>query len=44
VSKRDAKLRAAGFQLVHFTWDEIVCGPERVAASLRAAFRRGAGG
>jgi hypothetical protein len=41
--RRDALLRDAGFQVVHFTWDEIVRTPERVAASLRAAFRRGAG-
>jgi predicted transcriptional regulator of viral defense system len=42
--QRDAKLRAAGFQVVHFTWDEIVRTPGRVAASLREAFRRGAAG
>jgi Transcriptional regulator, AbiEi antitoxin len=42
--QRDAKLRAAGFQVVHFTWDDIVRTPGRVAASLREAFRRGAAG
>ena len=40
--RRDASLRAAGFQVVHFTWDEIVRVPGQVAASIRAAFRRGA--
>jgi len=42
--RRDARLRAAGFQVVHFTWDDIVRHPEYVAASLRGAFRRGAQG
>ena len=41
--QRDASLRAAGFEVVHFTWDEIVRVPGQVAASIRAAFRRGAG-
>jgi hypothetical protein len=40
--RRDARLRAAGFQVVHFTWEEIVQFPWQVAASLRAAFLRGA--
>lgn len=40
--RRDARLRAAGFQVVHFTWDDIVRAPELVAAWLREAFRRGA--
>jgi Transcriptional regulator, AbiEi antitoxin len=40
--RRDASLRAAGFQVVHFTWDEIVRVPGQVAASIRAAFQRGA--
>lgn len=39
--RRDALLRAAGFEVVHFTWDEIVRTPGQVAASLREAFRRG---
>jgi hypothetical protein len=39
--RRDARLRAAGFEVVHFTWDDIVRTPELVAASLREAFRRG---
>ena len=42
--RRDARLRAAGFEVVHFTWDDIVRTPGYVAASLRAAFRRGAAG
>jgi hypothetical protein len=37
---RDAKLREAGFEVVHFGWDEIVRVPHQVAASIRAAFRR----
>jgi very-short-patch-repair endonuclease len=39
--RRDALLRAAGFEVVHFTWGEIVRAPGQVAASLREAFRRG---
>jgi hypothetical protein len=39
--RRDAALRAAGFQVVHFTWPEIVKTPGQVAASIREAFRRG---
>jgi hypothetical protein len=38
--RRDAALRAAGFQVVHFTWSEIVNTPGQVAASIREAFRR----
>ena len=40
--QRDAELRAAGFEVVHFTWDEIMRAPGQVAASIRTAFRRGA--
>jgi hypothetical protein len=39
--RRDARLRAAGFQVVHFTWDDIVRAPGQVAASIREAFRLG---
>jgi hypothetical protein len=39
--RRDAALRAAGFQVVHFTWPEIVRTPGQVAASIREAFRHG---
>jgi hypothetical protein len=38
---RDAQLREAGFEVVHFTWPEITRSPAEVAASIRAAFRRG---
>jgi len=38
--QRDARLRQAGFEVVHFTSDEIIREPGRVAASIRAAFRR----
>ncbi len=38
--QRDARLREAGFEVVHFTWDEIIYVPAQVAASIRAAFRR----
>jgi len=39
--RRDAALRAAGFEVVHFTWDEITKAPSRVVAALRNAFERG---
>jgi hypothetical protein len=39
---RDARLRAAGFEVVHFTWPQITRTPDQVVASIRAAFRRGA--
>jgi hypothetical protein len=38
--ERDARLRAAGFEVVHFTWQEITQTPSQVAASIRSAFRR----
>ena len=38
--RRDTRLRQAGFEVVHFTWDEIIHEPRQVAASIRAAFRR----
>jgi hypothetical protein len=40
--RRDMLLRDDGYEVVHFTWDEISYSAERVAASIRAAFRRGA--
>ncbi len=40
--RRDAELRAAGFEVVRFTWEEITHVPARVAAAIRAAFGRGA--
>jgi predicted transcriptional regulator of viral defense system len=38
---RDARLRGGGFEVVHFTWHEIMTVPWQVVASLRAAFGRG---
>jgi hypothetical protein len=38
--RRDAGLRRAGFQVVHFTWNEINRVPHQVAASIREAFRQ----
>ena len=37
---RDARLRAAGFEVVHFTWPQITRAPDHVVASIRAAFQR----
>jgi hypothetical protein len=39
--RRDMLLREDGYEVVHFTWDQITGSPERVAASIRSAFRRG---
>jgi very-short-patch-repair endonuclease len=36
--ERDRKLRAAGYRVVHFTWDEIVGTPQYVVAQVREAF------
>jgi hypothetical protein len=38
---RDARLRDAGFEVVHFTWQEITMAPEQVVGRIRAAFARG---
>jgi hypothetical protein len=38
--QRDAKLREAGFEVVHFTWQQINWEPALVAARIRAAFKR----
>lgn len=38
---RDARLRAAGFEVVHFTWRQITRTPDQVIASIQVAFRRG---
>ena len=38
--ERDARLREAGFEVVHLTWQEITQAPGQVAASIQAAFRR----
>jgi hypothetical protein len=39
--RRDMLLREDGFEVIHFTWDQINDTPQRVAASIRAAFQRG---
>jgi hypothetical protein len=39
--KRDARLRAAGFEVVHFTWRDITRTPDQVAATIKTAFQRG---
>jgi predicted transcriptional regulator of viral defense system len=39
--RRDSLLRDDGFEVVHFTWQQITQTPEQVAASIRKAFRRG---
>lgn len=38
--RRDAELREAGFEVVHFTWRELMAAPEQVLRSIRAAFQR----
>jgi len=42
--RRDADLRDAGFEVVHFGWRDIFDTPAQVAAAIRAAFRRGSRG
>jgi Protein of unknown function (DUF559)/Transcriptional regulator, AbiEi antitoxin len=39
--ERDSWLRSLGYEVVHFTWDEITTMPEFVATRIREAFRRG---
>jgi very-short-patch-repair endonuclease len=39
--ERDSWLRSLGYEVVHFTWDEITTMPEYVATRIREAFRRG---
>jgi hypothetical protein len=41
---RDARLRDAGFEVVHFTWQEITMTPRQVVDRIRAAFARGRSG
>ncbi|HEY2077850.1 MAG TPA: type IV toxin-antitoxin system AbiEi family antitoxin domain-containing protein [Streptosporangiaceae bacterium] len=38
--RRDSLFRDEGFEVVHFTWQQITHAPEQVAASIRKAFRR----
>jgi predicted transcriptional regulator of viral defense system len=40
--ERDKRLRDAGFEVVHFSWQEITQNPAYVATTVRNAFRRGA--
>ncbi len=38
--ERDARLRAAGYEVVHFTWPQITRVPAQVVDSIRLAFSR----
>jgi hypothetical protein len=40
--ERDARLRAAGYEVVHFTWPDITRAPAQVVDAIRVAFSRGA--
>jgi len=40
--RRDRLLHEAGFEVVHFTWQELFGQPERVIARIRASFARSA--
>ena len=37
---RDARLRTAGYEVVHFTWPEITRVPAQVVNAIQVAFRR----
>lgn len=39
---RDARLREAGFEVVHFGWRELHLNPDQVVDSIKLAFGRGA--
>ncbi len=39
--RRDAELREAGYEVVHFGWTDVFFTQTQVAATIRAAFRRG---
>jgi hypothetical protein len=39
--RRDARLRRAGFEVVHFSWREVCEAPQQVTDEIRGAFRRG---
>jgi len=39
--RRDSRLRADGFEVVHFDWHEITQDPQQVARLIRQAFARG---
>jgi predicted transcriptional regulator of viral defense system len=38
--RRDKQLREAGFEVLHFDWNEITTTPEQAVDSIRAAFDR----
>ncbi len=38
--ERDKRLRDAGYEVVHFSWQEITQNPAYVATTIRTAFRR----
>jgi len=38
--QRDAELREAGFEVVHFTWQDLHLSPAQVLRSIRLAFQR----
>ena len=40
--RRDAELREAGFEVVHFSWAELTLTPDQVIQAIRAAFARAA--
>ncbi|HEX9063953.1 MAG TPA: DUF559 domain-containing protein [Streptosporangiaceae bacterium] len=39
--RRDADLREAGFEVVHFSWAELTASPAQVVRAIRVAFARG---
>jgi len=39
--RRDRLLREAGYEVVHFTWQELFTEPTRVVARIRQAFAHG---
>ena len=39
--ERDARLRAAGYEVVHFTWPQITRAPAQVVDEIQVAFSRG---
>ena len=41
---RDARLRAAGYEVVHFTWPEITRVPAQVVKAIQLAFSRSGAG
>jgi hypothetical protein len=40
--KRDAELRRAGYEVVHFTWRDLAADPDQVIGWIKAAFVRSA--